>query len=56
MITVLCTNAEKEQIILTLDGSVECPFLYSDVKCVSGEKCGDCARKNIEWGCTNDQT
>lgn len=55
MITIICNKDEKELLINALDGSIECIFLHSDIKCVPSGSCGDCVRANITWRCANDE-
>ena len=51
---ITCTQEEKEQLILTMAHSGQCPFAMSEgYKCVNGY-CNSCIEKGIEWEIVND--
>lgn len=55
---IICTDDEKELLIIALANSHDCPFDFTESVSCNGtpsfRSCIECVRKNIEWETTNN--
>lgn len=56
---IVCTDDEKEVLIISLANSIHCPFEFTEsVHCKANPNlsgCIECIRENIDWFCADGE-